>query len=244
MIDSRPLIWYSIGMKKIGNPFRQLNTFEWCLWGVSLIIVALAFLLPDEKNFLSLVASLVGVTALIFVAKGMVLGQVLTVAFATCYGVVSFSQKYYGEMITYLCMTAPMAISAIVSWLKHPFQDSVEVAVHRLSKKQWLFLSVSTPIVTVAFFFILGALGTASIVVSTLSVATSFFAASLTFLRSPYYALGYAANDVVLITLWVFSASQNWAYLPMVGCFVMFLVNDLYGFFNWKRMEKRQKNQA
>ena len=244
MIDSRPLFWYSINMKKFRNPFRQLNTFEWCLWGASLIIVALAFFLPEEKDFVSFAASVIGVTALIFVAKGMVLGQVLTVAFATCYGVVSFSQKYYGEMITYLCMTAPMAISAILSWLKHPFQDSVEVEVHRLSKKQWLLLGVSTPIVTVAFYFILGALGTANVVVSTLSVATSFFAASLTFLRSPYYALGYAANDVVLIALWVFSAIQNLAYLPMVGCFVMFLINDLYGYFNWKRMEKRQAKQG
>ena len=28
--------------------------------------------------------------------------------------------------------------------------------------------------------------------------------------------------------------------LPVIICFVMFLVNDLYGFVSWKRMEKRQ----
>ncbi len=205
-----------------------------------MIIVIAAFLIPEKKDIPSLVASLIGVTALIFVAKGMVVGQALTVAFATCYGIVSWSQKYYGEMITYLCMSAPMAISAIVSWLKHPYRDSAEVEVNRLTKKQWLLLSLATVLVTVAFYFILQALGTANLPVSTLSVTTSFFAASLTFLRSPYYALGYAANDVVLIVLWVFSAVADLSYLPMVLCFVMFLLNDLYGFFNWKRMEKRQ----
>lgn len=227
-------------MQKIRNPFKQLNRFEWTLWAVSAIIVIAAFLIPEKKDIPSLVASLIGVTALIFVAKGMVLGQALTVVFAVGYGIVSWSQKYYGEMITYLCMSAPMAISAIVSWVKHPYKDSAEVQVSKLSKKAWLFLSLASLLVTVAFYFILQALGTANLPVSTLSVTTSFFAASLTFLRSPYYALGYTANDVVLIVLWVFSAVADLSYLPMVLCFVMFLLNDLYGFFNWKRMEKRQ----
>ena len=231
-------------MQKIRNPFEQLNRFEWTLWAVSAIMVITAFLIPEKKDIPSLIASLIGVTALIFVAKGMVLGQALTVAFAVGYGIVSWSQRYYGEMITYLCMSAPMAISAIVSWVKHPYKDSAEVQVGKLSKRTWLFLSLAAAIVTIAFYFILQALGTANLLVSTLSVTTSFFAASLTFLRSPYYALGYSANDVVLIILWVCSAVSDLSYLPMVLCFVMFLLNDLYGFFNWKRMEKRQaKNE-
>ena len=231
-------------MQKIRNPFKQLNRFEWTLWAVSAIMVIAAFLIPEKKDIPSLIASLIGVTALIFVAKGMVLGQALTVAFAVGYGIVSWSQRYYGEMITYLCMSAPMAISAIVSWVKHPYKDSAEVQVGKLSKRTWLFLSLAAAIVTIAFYFILQALGTANLLVSTLSVTTSFFAASLTFLRSPYYALGYSANDVVLIILWVCSAVSDLSYLPMVLCFVMFLLNDLYGFFNWKRMEKRQaKNE-
>lgn len=231
-------------MQKIRNPFKQLNRFEWTLWAVSAIMVIAAFLIPEKKDIPSLIASLIGVTALIFVAKGMVLGQALTVAFAVGYGIVSWSQRYYGEMITYLCMSAPMAISAIVSWVKHPYKDSAEVQVGKLSKRTWLFLSLAAAIVTIAFYFILQALGTANLLVSTLSVTTSFFAASLTFLRSPYYALGYSTNDVVLIILWVCSAVSDLSYLPMVLCFVMFLLNDLYGFFNWKRMEKRQaKNE-
>ena len=231
-------------MQKIRTPFKQLNRFEWTLWAVSAILVIAAFLIPEKKDIPSLIASLIGVTALIFVAKGMVLGQALTVAFAVGYGIVSWSQRYYGEMITYLCMSAPMAISAIVSWVKHPYKDSAEVQVGKLNKRTWLFLSLAAAIVTVAFYFILQALGTANLLVSTLSVTTSFFAASLTFLRSPYYALGYSANDVVLIILWVCSAVSDLSYLPMVLCFVMFLLNDLYGFFNWKRMEKRQaKNE-
>jgi nicotinamide riboside transporter PnuC len=75
---------------------------------------------------------------------------------------------------------------------------------------------------------------------STLSVTTSFLAVSLTALRSPYYALAYTANDIVLIVLWILASIQDIAYLPMILCFVMFMVNDLYGFLNWRRMRDRQ----
>jgi nicotinamide riboside transporter PnuC len=92
----------------------------------------------------------------------------------------------------------------------------------------------------VAFYLILGALDTSNLVISTVSVSTSFLAAALTYLRSPYYALGYAANDVVLIVLWVLASVVDISYLSMVVCFIMFLVNDLYGFINWRRMQRKQ----
>ncbi|MBO5270667.1 MAG: nicotinamide mononucleotide transporter, partial [Clostridia bacterium] len=87
------------------------------------------------------------------------------------------------------------------------------------------------------------ALHTENLLISTISVTTSFFAASLVFLRSPYYALAYAANDVVLIVMWIMASVEDISYLPMILCFVMFLLNDLYGFVNWRRMEKRQKTE-
>lgn len=222
------------------NPFRELNKFEWGLWLSSLVVVSLAFLLSPDKDYLSLLASLIGVTALIFVAKGMVFGQILCVIFAVFYGIVSFYFRYYGEMITYLGMSAPIALFSVISWLKHPFKQSKEVEVNKVSSKQWLGLSVATLTVTCAFYFILRALGTANLIISTISVTTSFAACYLSFLRSPYYAIGYAANDVVLIVLWVLAAIENIAYLPMIACFVAFLFNDGYGFYQWQKMKKRQ----
>lgn len=221
--------------------FKSLTKFEWLLWGCSLLVVGVASLVAPDASWLSVLASLIGVTALIFLAKGHVMGQFLIVIFAALYGIISFQFRYYGEMITYLGMSAPMAICAAISWLKNPYEGTNEVKVNRLTARHWLGLSVLAVVVTVAFYFILRALGNGSLIVSTISVATSFFAASLVFLRSPYYALGYAANDVVLIVLWVLASIEDIGSLPMVLCFAVFLFNDLYGFFSWRRMEKRQK---
>ena len=95
--------------------------------------------------------------------------------------------------------------------------------------------------ISVGLYFLLGAFGTQNLLISTISVTTSFFAASLTFLRTPYFALAYAGNDVVLITLWLLVAIREPAYFSMVICFAVFLVNDLYSFCNWMRMRRRQR---
>lgn len=227
---------------KITNPFKELTKFEWGLWGSSAIIVLLSFLFAPDKDYLSLTASLIGVTSLIFIAKGLVIGQILTIVFSALYGVISFFFRYYGEMLTYLCMTAPMAVLSIVSWLKNPYKDSQEVAVRKsMTGKQILLMCIFTVLVTFVFYFILKTFDTANLLFSTLSVTTSFLAVYLTYMRSPFYACAYAANDVVLIILWIFATIANPAYLPMIFCFTTFLFNDLYAFFNWKRMGKRQQ---
>lgn len=223
------------------NSFRDLTRFERILWLTSVCAVVLSYALSGGGDILTMIASLIGVTALIFVAKGYVLGQVLTVVFAVFYGIISFFFRYYGEMITYLCMTAPIAIVSVVSWLRHPYNGSREVAVSRLTRRQIAVMIVSAAAVTAAFYVILRVLGNANLMFSTVSVTTSYIASYLTFLRSPYYAVGYAANDIVLIVLWVLATVESLSYLPMVLCFVLFLVNDLYGFYNWQRMQKRQE---
>ena len=165
----------------------------------------------------------------------------MTVVFALFYAVISFEQSYFGEMITYLFMTSPMAIWAAVEWIKNPYEKGrSEVKVAKLTKKKIVIMLVTCAAVTWLFYYILKALDTQSLVFSTVSVTTSFLACALTLLRSPYYALGYSANDMVLIILWIIATVKDIAYLPMVICFAVFLVNDLYGFYNWKRMQKRQ----
>ena len=70
-------------------------------------------------------------------------------------------------------MTLPMAVVALVSWLKNPYQgNKAEVKVNEIKEKEWSFAVGFTVAVTVAF-----------------------------------------------------------------------LVNDLYGFFSWQKMQKRQNGE-
>lgn len=225
-------------MRKILSYFSKL---EIALWISSVCLIIISFLAFDRANYLTLAASLIGTTSLIFNAKGNPFGQILMIIFSLLYGIISYTFSYYGEMITYLGMTMPMAIFALFSWLRNPYKGNrAEVKVSRIGKAEQIFMWLATALTTLAFFLILSYFNTANIVPSTLSVTTSFLAVYLTFRRSPYFALAYAANDVILIILWILASISNIRYISVVVCFIAFLFNDIYGFINWQRMKKRQ----
>lgn len=227
---------------RLKSAIRYFTKAEIALWGISVTLIAASFFIYDRENYLTLAASLIGVTSLIFCAKGNPFGQFLMVVFSVLYGIISFTFAYYGEMITYVGMTAPMAVFAFVSWLRNPYKgNKAEVKVNRLGGKEMVFLTGLTAAVTVVFYFILAAFHTANILPSTLSVATSFLAVYLTFRRSAFYAIAYAANDVVLIVLWALASFSDKSYVSVVICFVMFFANDMYGFISWTNRQKRQE---
>ena len=225
----------------MNNPIKTLTKREWSIWLGSIIIVLISNLATKDFDLLTLVAALTGVTSLIFAAKGNVWGQALMILFSILYGIISFRFRYWGEMMTYLGMTIPMAVWSTITWIENPSENNGnEVQIQSLSKKHIVALCISGIIVTAAFYYILKSFNTPNIIFSTISIITSFIAASLTMLRSSYYAVWYAVNDVVLIILWVLASLKDPAYIPVVVNFSIFFMNDMYGFMSWKQRELEQ----
>lgn len=223
------------------NPFSGMSRRDWTLWLASLAVVTLTSMMAGQVHPATFAGTIVGVTALIFLARGNVWGQILTIVFAILYGITSWQYRYWGEMITYLGMSLPMAAAAAIAWLRHPYQEGeAEVAIHRLNCREWGWGCILAAVSTAAIGMVLYALNTPNLFWSTVSVTTSFFAAYLTWRRSSWYALAYAANDVVLIILWILAALEDRGFAPMIACFAMFLLNDLYALVCWRKREKVQ----
>ena len=224
----------------MSNPLKTLTKKEWGLWIGSLLIIAVSNVLSGDIDLLILIAAWIGITSLIFAAKGNVWSQILMIVFSILYGIISWQFRYWGEMITYLGMTMPMAIWSTITWLKNPAKNGKEVAIQRLTKKHIVGIVFFGTIITVVFYYILYLLDTPNIVFSTISITTSFIAASCTMLRTSYYALGYASNDIVLIILWALASIDDPVYIPVLVNFVIFFLNDMYDFISWKKREAIQ----
>ena len=240
----------NIYLRRLGGVIMKIKAFwnyfslaEKLIWSISVFLIVSSFLVFGQGSYLTLCASLIGVTALIFLAKGNAFGHILMIIFCLFYGTISFGFRYYGEMMTYLGMSLPMCASALISWVRHPYQKN-QVAIHKIKRKEVICSLLLTACVTTLFYFILLWTNTANLIPSTFSIATSFFAACMMFCRSPFYSLAYATNDVILIILWVLASIEDISYLSVVVCFAAFLLNDVYGFISWRRMEKRQMRES
>lgn len=221
--------------------FNYFTTTEKLIWICSCTAITVFFIIFDRNSFLSLFASLLGATSLIFCAKGNPAGLVIMIVFSVLYGIISYSFCYYGEMITYVFMTLPMSAYSLICWLRNPYgNNKSEVRVSNIGKTDFIILPLTTILITTAFYFILKYFNTANLMLSTLSVTTSYAAVYLTARRSPLYALAYAANDIVLIGLWALASTEDISYISVTVCFAAFLINDIYGYISWNRMKRKQ----
>lgn len=228
-------------MNKIKSFLNYFTKFEKILWSVSVVLIISAFIFLENNGLMTLIASVIGVTALLFNAKGNPIGPLLIIIFSILYGIISFSFAYYGEMITYVGMSLPMAVLSLITWLKNPFKGKKsQVTVNAVKKREIAFLMILSIVIAFIFYFILKYFNTANLILSTLSVLTSFIAAYLTFRRSPFFAFAYALNDIVLIVMWILASIKSLGYVSVIICFLIFLVNDTYTFICWLKLQKKQ----
>lgn len=226
-------------IKTIKESFRNLNKVELIIYIVSEILIIGSFIISKNKNILSLVSSVLGATSLILLSKGDYLGHIISVIFGVIYIIISYSYKYYGEMFIYGLLMIPLAVTNIIIWKRNQ-ASSHQVKIHQIEKKEIIYIFIITIIIGIIFYFILKWLNTTNLIISSISVMTSVSASLLSLKRSPYYAIMFILNDLVLITMWSLAAKDNPMYLPNVICFVAFLINDIYALVNWKKIEKKQ----
>ena len=225
--------------------YKNCILFEICFLFCSLISITLCFVFGADKNVFSFIVSLVGVVAVLTVAKGLVIAPFINIGYNILYAIISIFQGYYGEAIIYICLMIPISVLSIIEWLNNKNKDnSAVVEVNKIKGKEYLYLAIATVFATVGFYFLLKVLNTNELIISTISLITSMVASYLMLRRCSYYALGFVLNDVILIILWSLVVKNSGiGYLPTVISFVVFLVNDIYGLIHWKIEEKKQYKQ-
>lgn len=222
---------------------KYFNIAEWTLWLLSITVITVGFAVSSERSVLSYLSSLAGVTCVIVNAKGNVAGQAISIIFALLYAIYAYQQHYYGEMLIYICLMLPIHIISIITWLRNKYNGNAhEVKINSLRPLEYVLTGFGAVAVTVAFYFLLGALKTDNLIVSTVSLTTSITAAYLMLRRCEFFSLLFIANDIVLIVLWSMKISTaGLQVLPSVIAFTMFLANDAYCFISWQKIKRRQR---
>ena len=222
--------------------FKDWTNFEKVLLFGSIIIVGLVGIL-FKSDLLTISCSIVGIITALLLAKGKNLGQVFGLLITILYSIVSFKNKYYGEVLIYSLLMLPMYIIGIITWINHKNEKTNSVEINSINKKEWVIVSIVFVGVFICIYYLLKAFNTNELVVSTISVLASLFAVYLQIRRSKYSFSFYMVNDVILMFLWGIPVVRgSYILFPMLLNPTINLINDAYGFYNWKKTEKIQKN--
>ena len=222
--------------------FKDWTNFEKVLLFGSIIIVSIVGIL-FKSDLLTISCSIVGIITALLLAKGKNLGQVFGLLITVLYSIVSFKNKYYGEVLIYSLLMLPMYVIGIITWINHKSEKTNSVEINSIKKIEWVIVSFIFAGVFVGIYYLLKAFNTSELVVSTISVLASLFAVYLQVRRSKYSFSFYMVNDIILMFLWGIPVVRgSYILFPMLLNPTINLINDIYGFYNWKKTEKIQKN--
>lgn len=223
------------------NFFKDWTKLEKILFLGSIILVSLVGII-FQSDLLTTTCSIVGIITALLLAKGKNLGQIFGILIVILYSIVSFKNKYYGEVIIYLCIMLPMYIIGIVSWVRHQNKETNSVEVNKIEIKEWIIVVLVSIVCFIGIYFLLKVFNTNQLFISSLSVIDSLFAIYLGVRRSKYSFYFYIVNDLILILLWGIPVVTGTMIIliPMVFNPLINLINDSYGIYNWKKLEKVQ----
>jgi len=220
--------------------FKDWTKLEKTLLFGSIILVGLVGII-FKSDVLTTICSIVGIITALLLAKGKNLGQIFGLLIVALYSIVSFKNGYYGEVIIYLFIMLPMYVVGIVSWIRHQNKDTNTVEVNKIKLKEWIIVLFASIVCFTGIYFLLKVFNTNQLFISSLSVIDSLFAIYLGVRRSKYSFYFYVVNDLILILLWGIPVVTGTIILiPMVFNPLINLINDLYGIYNWKKLENMQ----
>lgn len=224
--------------------FEDWNKFEKIFLICGLLVSIISAIIFNGTIIDTLYTSLYLITALLM-SKGKVESYFVGFVSVFFYGIISYNQKYYGELIITAFLTFPIMIIGIISWLRHQDKEDDTVIISSLSRKEITIALLSQLVLFWIYYFLLKAFNTDLLVISTISVMTSVLASYFEARRSELSLFCYIANDLVIITLWLIPIINGQTELisVLVGP-ILLLINDIYGSYNWNRLKKQQKEKG
>lgn len=230
-------------LENIKNYFKDWNRFELSFLIIGILSSILSSVIFNGTIIDTLYTSSYLITVLLM-AKGKVECYFVGFVSVFFYGIVSYNQGYYGELLITIFLTFPIMIIGIISWLRHQDEEDDVVIISSLSRKEITLALASQLILFWIYYFILKIFNTDLLIISSLSVVTSVLASYFEARRSEWSLFCYIANDIVIITLWLIPiiGGQIELVSVLVGP-VLLLINDIYGSYNWKKLKSQQKEK-
>lgn len=228
---------------KIKKYFEDWNLFEKLYLFIGIFIGIFSSII-FHGTIIDSLYTITYLTTAILMSKGKVESYFIGFISVFFYGIVSYHQRYYGELLITIFLTFPIMIIGIISWLRHQDKDDDVVIISSLPKREIFLAFASQLLLFWIYIFILKLFNTDLLIISCLSIVTSVLASYFEARRSELSLFCYIANDIIIIIIWIIPiiSGQTELISVLVGP-ILLLINDIYGSYNWKKMKEKQEKK-
>lgn len=223
--------------------FQGWTTFE-KIWLSIFTLINLSLLIIWRSDPVSFISSMAGMLCVVLVAKGKITNYFFGLIQVLLYGFVALNYQLYGEVILNWMFYVPVQFIGFYLWMKHSTNTTdSDVAVKRLTAKQFTGLLVIVALLIAGFAFMLHTIGGASIGLDSATTILSIVAQFMMLARYAEQWLMWIIINILSIIMWAQSIiSQDGNDYPTLVMWIAFLCNSIYGYINWRKLYKQQSD--
>ncbi len=227
--------------KSVINYFKEWNWFELCfIFTFEIVFIVLGIVY--KQSFMSCLYSITILICAFLLAKGKWYGYIFGVFGMLAYCYMSFLEHYWAEAVWHLVVTIPIYLISIFSWFRH--QQNKVVKIRKITKLEVTLFVLGLVIMCAAIWIVLWAVNSPLAWSSAFAITFSFASNYLAMRRSNAAFVVWCLDDVFVIVLWLIPViNGEIALLNVAITTFAFLINDIYGVINWRRMNKQQQFQ-
>ncbi len=237
-------------MNRLKKFYNSLDTFEKA-WLVVSTLILLGVELYFKDSLIGTVATLTGILNVVLVAKGSMINYAFGIVNTILYTIIAYKAGYGGDFVTFLFYYIPLQFVGIYAWRNHTQEDTNLDDVKKMSGLQLIGSVIILIIGTYVTMLILPAITAIfNMPINQLPFVDAFttfagiFAGILMLKRYAEQWYIWVFVNIGSVIMWVTLIGSDDSAIAMVVMWGAYLVNALYGAYNWRKMEATQSKQA
>lgn len=227
--------------------WREWTNFE-KLWLLSFTLVNIYLFFAWDDTILGLITSITGMLCVVLVAKGKVSNFYFGMIQTGTYAFISYGYGLYGEVMLNGLFYFPLQFVGIYLWNRNRTTTTIkgeDIEISTLSKKGWFVTLASFVVIFILYAFLLKKIGGNVVWIDSATTTLSVIAQLLMLKRYTEQWLFWIAVNVFSIILWVKALLlQGGNDVSMLVMWSAFLINSIYGYYNWSKLHKKQRSVA
>lgn len=232
-------------MENVKKFFKDIKWYEYLFVGISLVVM-ITLSIVFHSHIFYILSSTLGVVGVLFLTKVNVVGIFVGIVQIVFYSIISYLNGFYGEMVNNLCVTLPLYIANLITWLKNLYSKNGQVKINSsISWKEVVAAIGVVVILSVGMFSVLDYFNTTMVFVSTLSFTFNTLAIYFLARRSSLNFVFYIFSNIANFAMWgtlIITTHDLSMLITLINVVVYFLLN-CYGLYNWFMTRKKQENE-
>lgn len=222
----------------MGDNILKKYSLGWYIYSTIVLVIALAACIYQNNSLIVVITTISGIIYVLLNAKVNKYGFVFGIINILLYGIILLNQKIYGGAIYNIVYGFPMLVYGYIIYSRDEKKKQIGIKTIDSKVRTWAIVILTIVIAITAY--VLSLLNSNLVIIDSITI---ILGASGIYLASNKYKeqwiVWIIANTMNTI-MWTILTIKNIENLPILVMWLVCLVNSIYGFFHWNKLNKEK----